>query len=64
MSQIISSRRRTLAKDELLSVVRQVWNNNTDTQFVEAEISVAVDHICDAVHEEIRGWLRAEGVIE
>lgn len=67
MTAIISSNRRRIAKNELIDVVKEIGfhgNLQIDITYIEAQIESAVDLICDAVHEEVRGWLRAEGIIE
>ena len=68
MSAIISSNRRYLAKftlkEALNNIVSDVIKRPYVGEYEENQLNEVVDHICDAVHEEIRGWLRAEGVIK
>ncbi len=56
--------RRLFAKNELLDLVKDIASDSFSGINKEDMIDSVVDHICDAVHEEIRKWLRDEGVIE
>ena len=67
MSAIIPSTRRYLAKQALKEALINLRPDDDGylevNEYENDKLNSVIDYVCDAVHEEIRGWLRAEGVI-